>query len=91
MSLRQPLTPLEDATLRFVLANAGESDGWLDLTRICSRTARMLPDVQRAIGRLVRRKLLAVDDRAPNTERWLKFVVPGGTTAAAEPPREHVP
>jgi hypothetical protein len=91
MTLRKPLTPLEDATLRFVLANAGEADGWLDLTRVCSRTARMLPDVQRAVARLVRRKLLAVDDSAPNTERWLKFVVPTGVPPVPETPKEPVP
>jgi hypothetical protein len=91
MTLRKPLTPLEDATLRFVLANVGESDGWLDLTRVCSRTARMLPDVQRAVARLVRRKLLAVDDAAPNTERWLKFIAPTGAPPVPDAPKEPVP
>jgi hypothetical protein len=69
------LTPLEDATVRFVLAHAAESDGWLDLTRISSRTARMLPDVRQTVQRLVRRGVLRVDESAPNTERWMRFVV----------------
>jgi hypothetical protein len=91
--LRKPLTPLEDATLRMVMSSMGEADGWLDLTRVCSRTARMLPDVQRAVARLVRRKLLSVDAGAPNTERWLRFVLPSGepTPSAPAAPREPVP
>ena len=91
-TLRKPLTPLEDATLRFVLAHLSESDGWLDLTRVCSRTARMLPDVRRAVQRLVRRGLVRVDPNAPNTERWLKFVAPSGASAPVDDaPREPVP
>jgi len=72
----KPLTPLEDAALRFVLAHGPESDGWLDLTRISSDTGRMLPDVRQAIARLVRRGLLALDEKAPHGERWLRFVLP---------------
>jgi hypothetical protein len=86
-AVQKPLTPLEDASHRFVLANLGEAGGWLDLTRICSRTGRMLPDVRRAIERLVRRGLLSVDPDAPNTDRWLRFVVGGETTPAPAPPR----
>jgi hypothetical protein len=87
MTTRAPLTPLEDATLRFVLANAGEADGWLDLTRVSSLTARMLPDVRRAVARLLRRGMLVVDDDAPNTDRWLRFVVPGVSDKASGAPR----
>ena len=85
----KPLTHLEDATLRFVLAHAPELDGWLDLTRISSHTARMLPDVRQAVARLRRRGMLQVDEQAANTERWIRFVVPGETKAAragAPPP-----
>jgi hypothetical protein len=71
-----PLTPLEDATLRVVLAHAGEGDGWLDLTRICSATGRMLPDVRDAVQRLVRRRLLILDVKAPHTLRWMRFSLP---------------
>ncbi|MFV1959707.1 MAG: hypothetical protein ACC662_09890, partial [Planctomycetota bacterium] len=71
-----PLTPLEDAAFRYVLAHAHESDGWLDLTRICSATGRMLPDVRQAIARLARRDVLEVDSAARNTERWIRFVLP---------------
>jgi hypothetical protein len=86
MTLRTPPTPLEDATLRLVLAHAAESDGWLDLTRISSRTGRMLSDVQRAVARLVRRKMLVVDPDAANTDRWLRFLVPGVKTGGAPTP-----
>ncbi len=91
MTLRQPLTPLEDATFRFVVAHVTEADGWVDLTRVCSRTARMLPDVQRAVARLVRRKLVSVDDKAPNTERWLRFILPNTPAASPAPEGEPVP
>ena len=78
----KPLTPLEDATLRQVLSSAAETDGWLDLTLVCSNTARMLPDVRQAVARLQRRGLVTIDEEAPNTERWVRFVLPeveGGT------------
>ena len=71
-----PLTPLEDATLRVVLSAAGEGDGWIDLTRVSSATGRMLPDVREAVYRLVRRRLLVLDDKAPHTPRWMRFVLP---------------
>jgi len=84
-----PLSALEDATLRYVLAHAGEGAGWLDLTRICSSTARMLPDVRECVMRLVRRRLLVLDDKAPHTPRWMRFQLPESSTAPAKP-REHV-
>ena len=76
-----PLSPLEDATVRYVLAHAGEGDGWLDLTRISSQTGRMLPEVRETVLRLDRRGVLRLDDRAPHTNRWMRFVV-----AKAPPP-----
>ncbi|MHC5011900.1 MAG: hypothetical protein ACYTG6_13310 [Planctomycetota bacterium] len=36
----QTFTPLEDATLRYVLGHAHEADGWLDLTRISTTRRR---------------------------------------------------
>ena len=89
--MKQP-TALEDTTLRFVLAHAGESNGWLDLTRISSQTARMLPDVRRAVARLARRGQLTIDEDAANTERWVRFLVPGLESApAAAPPTTPAP
>jgi hypothetical protein len=82
-----PLTPLEDATVRYVLAHAGEGDGWLDLTRICSQTGRMLPEVRDTILRLGRRGVLKLDDQAPHTNRWMRFLLPKAPTAAT-PARE---
>jgi hypothetical protein len=76
------LTPLEDAALRFVLAHAGESGGWLDLTRIASQTGRMLPDVRDAVNRLSRRRLLVLDEKAPHTDRWMRFVLGAETSVA---------
>ncbi len=87
----KPLTHLEDATLRFVLAHAPETDGWLDLTRVSSNTGRMLPDVRQAVARLARRDLLTIDDAAENTERWLKFVLPTLEAPAPEGPRRAAP
>lgn len=82
----KPLTPLEDAALRFILGSLHESDGWLDLTRICSRTGRHLGDVRDAVARLARRKLIVVDEAAPLTERWLRFAAPGAElTRSARP------
>jgi hypothetical protein len=72
----KPLTPLEDATLRYVLAHAGEGDGWLDLTRISSDTGRMLSDVRLAVARVQRRGLLEIDEAATNTKRWVRFLLP---------------
>ena len=88
--MSKPLTPLEDATLRFVLANAHESEGWLDLTRVCSRTARHLVDVRQTVARLVRRGLLKVDDAAPNSERWVRFVLGAGAPGQAPPDKSPV-
>jgi hypothetical protein len=89
--MRNDLTPLEDSIVRFVLAHAHEADGWLDLTRVCSRTGRMLPDVRQAVARLVRRGTLEVDEVATSSERWVRFLVPGitGGTSPA-PPRTPV-
>jgi hypothetical protein len=89
--MAKPLTPLEDATLRFVLSSLGEARGWLDLTRVCSRTGRHLVDVRQAVARLVRRRLLAIDETAPNTERWLKFLVPGAEPAPTTTPGTGTP
>jgi hypothetical protein len=77
-----PLDPLEDATLRYVLGHAGEGQGWLDLTRICSATGRMLPDVRQAVHRLARRRLLVLDDKAPHTLRWMRFSLAPDDTPA---------
>ena len=77
-----PLSPLDDATLRYVLAHAGEGAGWLDLTRVSSTTGRMLPDVRDSVQRLVRRRLLILDDKAAHTPRWMRFsLAPEDTTA----------
>ena len=83
------LTPLEDATLQHVLAHASEGDGWLDLTGVCSRTARMLPDVRDAVYALVRRRLLVLDDKAQHTPRWMRFLLP--ETVKPSPPPASVP
>ena len=74
--MKKPLTPLESATFNTIVDTQHESDGWLDLTRVCSRTARHLGDVRQAVARLVRYKLIAIDGQAPNTERWIKFSLP---------------
>ncbi|MCC7137094.1 MAG: hypothetical protein IT460_01540 [Planctomycetes bacterium] len=78
-----PLSPLEDAVLRNVLAMAGEGDGWLDLTRLCSMTGRMLPDVREAVHRLARRRLLFLDEKAAHTPRWMRFLLPEAAPARA--------
>lgn len=80
-----PLSSFDEAVLRNVLALAVESKGWLDLTMVCSRTGRMLPDVRDAVRRLVRRRLLALDDKAPHTPRWMKFVLPEGALPEPAP------
>jgi predicted transcriptional regulator len=76
MALKKPLTPLESATLATITDTYHESDGWLDLTRVCSRTGRHLVDVRQSVARLVRYGLIVVDAEAPNTDRWLKFEFP---------------
>jgi hypothetical protein len=73
-----PLSPLEDATLRYVLAHSNEGGGWLDLTRVCSQTGRMLPEVRETVMRLARRRLLRLDEGAAHTPRWMRFEVPEG-------------
>jgi hypothetical protein len=83
--MAKPLTPLEDAALRIVLSTLHEANGWLDLTRISSRTGRHLGDVRQAVARLVRHGLLLLDESAPQTERWLRFLAPGGEPAAPAP------
>ena len=80
--MRKPLTPLEATTLSTVADTYHEADGWLDLTRVCSRTARHLEDVRQAVARLARYGLIQIDEKAPNTERWIKFILP--SDAAAE-------
>lgn len=74
--MRKPLSPLESSTLTTIAETQHESDGWLDLTRVCSRTARHLVDVRQAVARLVRYGLVQIDESAPNTERWIRFVLP---------------
>ncbi len=80
-----PLSTFDDAVLRSVLASAVEGKGWLDLTIVCSRTGRMLPDVRDAVHRLVRRRLLLLDDKAQHTPRWMKFILPETPTPKIEP------
>jgi hypothetical protein len=74
--MKKPLTPLESATLNTIVDTQHEADGWLDLTRVCSRTARHLADVRQALARLRRYGLVEVDANAPNTERWVRCIVP---------------
>lgn len=86
----KPLTSLEDATLRYVLSHAHESEGWLDLTRISSATGRMLSDVRQTVARLARRNALTIDPTAANSERWVRFLIEGvperqATTAPGTP------
>ncbi len=76
MAVKKPLTALEQATLSTIVDTYHESEGWLDLTRVCSRTARHLVDVRQSVARLVRYGLVTIDEEAPNTERWLKFSLP---------------
>ena len=74
--MAKPLTPLESATLATIVDTHEESEGWLDLTRVCSRTGRHLSDVRQAVARLARYGLIVVDEEAPMTTRWLKFELP---------------
>lgn len=78
MPARKPLTPLESATFATIVDTYHESEGWLDLTRVSSRTARHLVDVRQAVARLVRYGMVEIDEEAPNTQRWLKFNLPEG-------------
>lgn len=77
--MSKPLTALESSTLATIVDTHEESDGWLDLTRVCSRTGRHLSDVRQAVARLARYGLIIVDEEAPMTERWLKFELPAAT------------
>ncbi len=45
--MKKPLTALETAAFSTIVDTHHESDGWLDLTRICSRTARHLAEFRR--------------------------------------------
>ena len=72
----KPLTPLEDATLRTIVSTMDESDGWLDLTRVCSRVGRHLADVRQAVARLARYGLIQIEETAPDTERWVRITLP---------------
>lgn len=89
--MAKPLTPLEDASLRFILSMLGEANGWLDLTRICSRTGRHLGDVRQAVARLARRRMILIDEAAPNTERWIHFLAPGAEPIPAVRPGQGAP
>ena len=75
------LTPLEDATLRTIIAIREESDGWLDLTRVCSRVGRHLSDVRQAVARLVRYGVIEVVDTAAATDRWIQVSLPDESPA----------
>jgi hypothetical protein len=48
----------------------------------------MLPDVREAVNRLARRRLLHLDEKAPHTPRWMRFILPEGIKA---PPTDHSP
>ncbi len=80
--MSQALTPLEDATLRTIIAVREESDGWLDLTRVCSRVGRHLSDVRQAVARLVRYGVIEVTETAATTDRWVRIALPGEAEAA---------
>lgn len=80
--MAKPLTALESATLNTIIETHEESEGWLDLTRVCSRTGRHLSDVRQAVARLSRYGLVIVDEEAPMTERWLRFELPAPDASA---------
>jgi hypothetical protein len=73
--MKKPLTPLETATFNTIVDTLQEADGWLDLARVCSRTARHLGDVRQAVARLARYGLVVVLERADD-ERWIRFAIP---------------
>ena len=77
--MSRTLSSLESATLNVILTTMDEADGWLDLTRVCSRVGRHLADVREAVARLVRYKQIAIDESAPNNKRWIRFVLPEST------------
>jgi hypothetical protein len=76
--MKKPLTALESATLATIVDTQHEHEGWLDLTRVSSRTARHLADVRQAVARLSRYGLIHVDSTSPDDERWLKISLPEG-------------
>jgi len=76
--MKKPLTALESATLATIVDTQHEHEGWLDLTRVSSRTARHLVDVRQAVARLARYGLIHVDETATKNERWLKISLPEG-------------
>lgn len=76
MSTPRTLTALEDATLRTLVSCSEESEGWLDLTRVCSRVGRHLADVRQAVARLERYKAIRVEETAPDNERWIRVTFP---------------
>ena len=80
--MKKPLTALESATLATIVDTQHEHEGWLDLTRVSSRTARHLVDVRQAVARLARYGLVEIEETAPD-ERWLKIRVPESSDADA--------
>jgi len=73
--MKKPLTPLETAAFNTIVDTHDESEGWLDITRISSRTARHLVDVRQACARLARYGFVTIEERAED-ERWLRFSIP---------------
>lgn len=74
--MKKPLSALESATLATIVDTQHEHDGWLDVTRVSSRTARQLGDVRQAVARLARYGLVIVDDSSDINDRWLKISLP---------------
>ncbi|MDJ0976528.1 MAG: hypothetical protein QNJ98_18875 [Planctomycetota bacterium] len=77
MKTNRKLTALEDATLRTLVSCADESEGWLDLTRVCSRVGRHLSDVRQAVARLERYGVIEITDTSAQTDRWVRVIFPG--------------
>ncbi len=76
MKTNRQLTALEDATLRTLVTCSDESDGWLDLARVCSRVGRHLADVRQAVARLERYGAIKVVATSDETERWVQVTFP---------------
>lgn len=76
MKTNRKLTPLEDATLRMLVSCSDESEGWLDLARVCSRVGRHLSDVRQAVARLERYGVIKVVATSDQTERWVQVTFP---------------
>lgn len=76
MRTNRKLTNLEDATLRTLVSCSDESDGWLDLARVCSRVGRHLADVRQAVARLERYGVIEVVATSDQTERWIRVAFP---------------